>query len=164
MEKAGEIASRFPDALVVGVDTVIDLDGELIGKPEDDEDAVRILEQLRARVHHVISGIAIGGDSYPWQVHQVRTDVLMRAYDTVEVSEYVRSGEPRDKAGAYAIQGLGGSLVESYEGCFFNIVGLPVCELARLLPVFGVTLQPVEPACARPDGTACPDYRPRKVS
>ena len=133
-----------PPAIVLGADTEVVLDGRLLGKPQDAADAARILRALRDREHQVITGLAVvaaGPDLDPApETAAVTTRVRMAAYDEAAILAYVATGEPLDKAGAYAIQGAGGVLVAGYEGSYSNVVGLPLAETARLLAAFGVAV------------------------
>ena len=126
------------ETVVIGADTAVILGSGILGKPSDREDALRMLRQLRGQTHQVVTGLAIvENPSGKCAVSQVTTAVSMCAYTDREMEEYVSSGEPDDKAGAYAIQGAGGKLVESIRGCFLNVVGLPLCELSRMLLAVG---------------------------
>ena len=134
---------RWP--VVVGADTVIDLDGRVLGKPTDRGDAQAMLSALRGRDHHVLTGVAIVAprpDGRPVVTSSVaRTTVTMRAFDDDELAWYLDSGEYRDKAGAYAIQGLGSLLVEGITGSYQNVVGLPLTTVDRLLGDAGHSLR-----------------------
>jgi septum formation protein len=125
---------------VLGADTEVVLDGELLGKPHDAPHAVRMLERLRGRVHEVITGLALveAGAGGREETASVTTRVRMAGYDDEAIREYVASGEPFDKAGAYAVQGLGGRLVADVDGCYTNVVGLPVETTRRLLRRWGL--------------------------
>lgn len=128
-----------PGTLILAADTIVVLDGNVLGKPEGDEEAVRMLSSLQGRTHDVYSGIALleaGTDNRI--AASRRTKVMMKQLGDDRIRRYVASGEPRDKAGAYGIQGYGASLVESIEGCYFNVVGLPLSLLSDLLKRFGV--------------------------
>jgi septum formation protein len=135
--KAMSLAGCFSDALIVTADTVMFLDGVFLGKPVDEEDAIRMLGMLSGRVHQVYSGVA---------VYDTREDKMVSGFEVTSVSfkklsheeilGYVESGEPLDKAGAYGIQGLGGSLVERIDGSWDNVVGLPLGLLRCLLANF----------------------------
>lgn len=135
-EKAMAVASRRSDALVIGSDTVVVLDGDVLGKPGDDDDAVRMLLRLQGREHTVATGIAI---AYAGQIRSdvERVRVRFRAFDTERARAYVATGEPMDKAGAYGIQGYGAALVERIEGDYFAVMGLPVARMIRLLESLG---------------------------
>ncbi len=137
--KASAVAGSRPRSLVVGVDTIVVLDGEVFGKPRDEDEACAMLGRLAGRAHTVISGIALvesGGSSL---LDAVESRVTLRPLTPAEIREYVRTGEPMDKAGAYAIQGLGGTLIAGIAGDFFNVVGLPVKRLLDMLDSFAET-------------------------
>lgn len=122
---------------VLGADTVVTLDGAVLGKPHDRETALAMLERLSGREHEVWSGIAVAGSGEPLS-RAVCTRVRMRAIAPAEMTAYWDCGEPDGKAGAYAIQGRGAIFVESIEGSYSNVVGLPLYEAAQLLQRFGV--------------------------
>ncbi|MDX1609638.1 MAG: Maf family protein [Halofilum sp. (in: g-proteobacteria)] len=122
---------------VLGADTEVAVDGHVLGKPEDRAAALAMLERLSGREHEVWSGIALA-TAAGIESEAVRTRVRMRAVGRDEMRAYWESGEPRGKAGAYAIQGRGAMFVESIEGSYSNVVGLPLFETARLLRRFGV--------------------------
>jgi septum formation protein len=114
------------------------LDGRLLGKPRDAADAARMLRDLRGREHQVITGLAVvemGGSAGPPgpETTSVTSRVRMGEYSDAEIAAYVETGEPLDKAGGYAVQGLGGRLVAAVEGCFTNVVGLPLTTARGLL-------------------------------
>ena len=123
--------------IVLGADTIVCLDGQIYGKPIDDEDARRMLQLLSGREHFVHTGIClISGDR---RVNDVATSkVCFSKLTESDISEYTRSGEPKDKAGAYAIQGLASKFVLSVEGCYQNVVGLPVSLVYRHLKTLSV--------------------------
>ncbi len=132
--KARSCAERFPDALVLGSDTVIALDRELLGKPKDADDARAILSRLRGREHQVLTAVAlVGARDRVREQGLERVRVWMRPYPGSEMERYIAGGECRDKAGAYAIQGTGGTLVERIEGDFTATVGLPLKRVAEML-------------------------------
>ena len=126
-----------PPAIVLGADTEVVLDGRLLGKPQDAADAARILRALRDREHQVITGLAVvaaGPDLDPApETAAVTTRVRMAAYDEAAILAHIAPGEPLDKAGAYAVQGLGSRLVAAVDGCFTNVVGLPLTTTRVLL-------------------------------
>lgn len=133
--KAADVAKSQPEkALVIGADTVVVLNHEILGKPKDEADAVRMLSALSGREHSVLTGISAvrRSDGKGVSVYE-ETKVRFRALSEHEILQYVRTGEPMDKAGAYGIQGIGSLLVEKIDGDYFNVVGLPVCRLARML-------------------------------
>ncbi len=137
-EKAQWIAKQLDgETLVIGADTVVVRDGVALGKPKDVEDAVAMLLSLSGRDHQVCTGVTVcRGDRVLTQEEE--TQVTFRELTETEVRQYVSTGEPMDKAGAYGIQGLGGLLVEGIQGDYSNVVGLPVCRLGQMLKVFGV--------------------------
>jgi septum formation protein len=137
--KAQAVADRCPAALVVGADTVVAVDGHVLGKPSGSTEASDMLRLLQGRVHSVWTGLAlVHGGVRCTAADEAR--VWMRPLDGSAIEAYVRSGEPLDKAGAYAIQGRGAALVRRLEGDFFTVVGLSVAVLVTLLEGFGVRL------------------------
>lgn len=155
--KATAIAKKVQEGLVIGSDTTIAFEGSTLGKPASQENAKRMLEMLRNKKHQVISGIAII-DSSNMQIEAgtVTTSIRMRNYSDQEVNDYIATGEPMDKAGSYAIQGKGSSLVAEIDGCYNNVVGFPLCELVKLLEKFGVLANSRDSVCKLPSGDACP--------
>jgi len=143
LAKAAAVARALPaqGAVVLGADTEVVIDGELLGKPRDAADAGRILRRLRGRTHEVITGLALveAGPRGREETASVTTRVLMAGYTDEEIEAYVATGEPFDKAGAYAVQGLGGRLVAEVDGCFSNVVGLPLETTRRLLRRWGLS-------------------------
>lgn len=131
--KARAVASRRPGALVVAADTIVVLDGDVLGKPADPDEARRMLARLGGREHVVHTGIAIITPEGAEGAGVEATAVAIRALSVAEIDAYVVTGEPLDKAGAYGIQGLGAALVERVRGCYFNVMGLPVTRLLALL-------------------------------
>ncbi|MGQ9653514.1 MAG: Maf family protein [Thermodesulfobacteriota bacterium] len=136
--KAEEVGSRHPDHWVIGADTVVVLDGVILGKPRDREEACDILEMLQGRSHEVYTGLCVlrmrdGRCS----AEAVRTEVLFRGLTRREVEWYVRTGEVLDKAGAYGIQGVAGALIRRIQGSYSNVVGLPLAELVDMLRALG---------------------------
>ncbi|MFC4099978.1 Maf family protein [Paenibacillus xanthanilyticus] len=128
------------NAVIVGADTIVVLDGEVMGKPKDEEDAYRMLELLQSREHEVYSGVACvhAEDESREAVAHRMTRVRMKPLGADRIRRYIASGEPMDKAGSYAIQGLGATLVERIDGCYFNVVGLPLSLLSDMLAEFGI--------------------------
>jgi septum formation protein len=122
--------------LVLAADTVVALDGVIFGKPRDEGAARIMLRQLRGRRHAVTTAVVARRGDEHWQ-GAVAAAVTMRAYSDVEIANYVATGEPLDKAGAYAVQGLGGKLVQSVEGCLNTVIGLPLCIVAGILSQAG---------------------------
>ena len=138
VEKACAAAPE-PGTVVLGADTAVVLDGEVFGKPADRADALRMLAMLSGRRHQVMTGVAVLAASMAESVLSV-TEVTFRKIAPDEALDYWQSGEPRGKAGAYAIQGLGGTFVESIAGSYTGVVGLPVFETAELLRSAGIEL------------------------
>lgn len=125
--------------IIIGADTVVVLDGQVFGKPVDHDDAYRMLTQLSGCSHQVITGVVVvKGDSIYSDSQE--TIVKIRSLSETEIEHYVATGEPMDKAGAYAIQGIGALLVEYIEGCYSNVVGLPLVTFHRLISQAGVRL------------------------
>jgi len=131
-EKARAVLSRHPRALVLGADTIVVIDEEILGKPRDRHDAARMLRRLSGRVHRVISGVCLAGEGFE-DVASAGTTVHMLPLEENEIRAYVSTGEPLDKAGAYAIQGIASRWIDRIEGCYFNVVGLPLPLVYRLL-------------------------------
>ncbi len=132
VRKAAYISRTHPDDTVIGCDTSVIVDGEILGKPTDDEDAKRMLRLLSGKTHQVITGCAIfkGGRSISLSE---KTDVTFYPLTDQEIDDYVATKEPCDKAGAYGIQGYGSLLVKEIHGDYFNVVGLPVARLNKVL-------------------------------
>ena len=118
--------------IVLGVDTIVECDGERLGKPADVADAARMLGRLQGKTHEVVSGLCLRTPEWE-ELHRATTHVLFRPLTDAEVAHYVASGEWEGRAGGYAIQGLGASLVERIDGDYLNVVGLPGALLVRLL-------------------------------
>jgi len=139
-EKAQEVASRCPEAgrWYVGSDTVVVRDGDILGKPKSREEAAAMLRSLSGRSHLVLSGYAVH-DRRLGSTHTGlgSTRVLFRELSDSRIQGYLDTGEPFDKAGSYAIQGIGAFMVRSIEGSYTNVVGLPLCELVELLERLG---------------------------
>lgn len=131
--KAEAVARAHPDAYVLGADTVVALDGAPLGKPADRADARRMLAALSGRTHTVRTAVALVGPDGRVDEAQACTTVEFRALGMAEIEAYLDSGEPFDKAGAYAVQGGAGAFVRRLEGSYSNVVGLPVVEVAALL-------------------------------
>ena len=131
-DKARAIFERHSDNVVLGADTVVVVDDHLLEKPADRKDASRMLRLLSGRVHQVITGVCLVADRYE-QTEAEITEVLFSPLSESEIAGYVETGEPMDKAGAYAIQGLASRWVERIDGCYFNVVGLPVPRVYRMM-------------------------------
>ena len=157
-EKALAGASLRPDAIVIGGDTIVVLDGEVLGKPSGSDDAVRTLLRLSGRTHVVYSGVAVAAPGGHVHAHVERTRVTFREFDDAVARAYAATGEPLDKAGAYGIQGKGAALVSGIEGDYYNVVGLPVAGLLALLAragwhyTFGESLLHVDRSQPSEDG------------
>lgn len=130
--KAEQVAHEHPEAVVVGADTVVVLDGQIMGKPKDHEDCVRMISALSGREHEVFTGVAIVANGRTDSFYQ-RTAVRFLKLTKEEIDWYASLDEPYDKAGAYGIQGYGSLLIEGINGDYFNVMGLPVSLLARHL-------------------------------
>jgi septum formation protein len=132
-----EVANR----VVITADTTVLLDDAVLGKPRDEEHARQLLLSLRGRWHHVVTGIVVSAmldDSLEMRAASCDTPVLMRSYSEEEIAAYIATGDPMDKAGAYGIQHPQFQPTERIDGCYLNVVGLPVCTLVRLLAEFNV--------------------------
>jgi septum formation protein len=137
-------ALKLPEAagrLVITADTTVLLEGESLGKPRDKAHAAELLRTLRGRWHHVITGVVVSGEIEGKRVMQsasCTTPVLMRDYSEAEIAAYVASGDSMDKAGGYGIQHPGFQPTERIDGCYLNVVGLPLCAVTELLAEFNV--------------------------
>jgi len=134
--KAEAVASRHPGAWVLGADTVVIVDDAAVGKPADPNEAERMLETMAGRRHEVLTCIALTNGEWTEERSSV-TSVWMQPFDPVVVRSYVETGEPLDKAGAYAAQGLGAILIDRIEGDFFTVMGLPLDVVTELLDAVG---------------------------
>jgi septum formation protein len=135
-EKAHAIRARHPRNLVLGADTIVVVRGAVLGKPRDHRDARRMLRLLSGRTHQVTTAVCLAGPGFE-DTRSETTRVTMRKLGEQEIRDYVASGEPRDKAGAYAIQGRASRFVARIEGCYFNVVGLPVPLVYGMLRAHG---------------------------
>jgi septum formation protein len=132
--KCAHVAARHPDALVIAADTVVIVDGTILNKPADDAQARAFLRTLAGRTHVVVTGVVLRCDARGVALSgSERTRVTFRDLDDDEIARYVATGEGRDKAGSYAAQGIGAGLIRSVDGCFFNVVGLPVSRLLDMM-------------------------------
>ncbi len=138
-EKARAVACKYRDALIIAADTFIVFRDRLLGKPHTEKEALEMLVALNGKSHTVITGYTVL-DTASGRIfsHSVSTRVFFRKKTIAELSAYVKTGEPLDKAGAYAIQGLGSLLVRRIEGDYFNVIGLPLSSLAESLKKFGL--------------------------
>ena len=137
--KAEEIAIKHPGSAIIGADTVVEVDGTILGKPRDEADASRMLRLLSGRDHSVYTGVTVMGNGKTVSAFE-RTKVFFRPVTDREIEAYIATGEPMDKAGAYGYQGLASLFVEKIEGDYFNVIGLPLCLLGRMLAKLGVPL------------------------
>jgi septum formation protein len=130
--KAQAVAVKYPDRIVLAADTVVTLDGEVLGKPKDEREAASMLRLLSGKTHSVFTGVCIAEKG---KIKSFTESTRVKFYELTEdeIDAYVRTGEPMDKAGAYGIQGRGCLFVRSIEGDYFNVVGLPVAKVARVL-------------------------------
>jgi len=150
-EKAAEVFARHQPStapmMVLGADTVVVCDGEVMGKPADAADATRMLLLLSGRTHQVVTGVAVVWGSGSAEVAAEMTQVTMHTLSPQEVADYVAGGEPMDKAGAYAIQGYAGRWIPRIHGCYFNVVGLPLALVTSLLEAAELRMaNQIEPA------------------
>jgi septum formation protein len=140
-QKAHRVAARCKNCLVISADTVVFCHGKVLGKPSTKKQAIEMLKFLSGKAHYVITGFTvIDGDRNLEITKAVKTKVYFRKLSEKEIKHYVDSGEPMDKAGAYAIQGKGALFVKKIVGDYFNVVGLPLCELYGVLKKFGMEL------------------------
>lgn len=157
--KARAVATRHPDALVVGADTIVVLDGDVLGKPADRDEAAAMLRRLRGRPHEVLSAVTLILPSSAEITECAESRVVMRDYSDAEIQAYVDSGDPMDKAGAYAIQNHAFHPVAQIEGCYASVMGLPLCHLARAFWQAGAPLDVDVPALCRAEtGYPCAVY------
>ncbi len=138
LSKASAVAAIVDDGIVIGADTVVVCGQRVLGKPLDEDDAVNMLKLLQGTDHEVCTGIAlVDAGSGACLVGHEKTRVFFRTADEEEIRRYVATGEPDDKAGAYAVQGLAAVFISRLEGCYTNVVGLPVARLTEMLKTFG---------------------------
>lgn len=135
--KAYEVSKRYPEDVVIGADTVVFAEGKILGKPKDKKEAALMLKMLSAKDHNVFTGVSIVSKTRTDSFF-VKTKVRFYPLDSDFINRYVETGDPLDKAGAYGIQGPGSLLVESIEGDYFNVMGLPVSALAQKLAAYGI--------------------------
>lgn len=141
LQKAKDVAKNYDDAIIIAADTFVVLGNEILGKPKNKELARKMLEKLSGKAHLVITGFTIiDTKSGKTVTKSVESKVFMKKLTKEEIDAYVNTGEPLDKAGAYAVQEKGGLFVEKIEGDFFNVVGLPIFTLMQGLKKFGVNI------------------------
>jgi septum formation protein len=146
-EKAQAVLRHQPGKLVLGADTIVVVDGEILGKPRDEDDAMRMLRRLSGRTHQVITGVCLVGPALRTGNQKLETGfedtrsettlVSMATLTDEDIHSYIASGEPMDKAGAYAIQGMASRWIPRIDGDYFNVVGLPVALVHRMLQEHG---------------------------
>ncbi|HYA90726.1 MAG TPA: Maf family protein [Thermodesulfobacteriota bacterium] len=136
--KVRDVAGKYPDYWVIAADTIVYIDGSNLGKPKDREEAVQMLRRLSGQEHSVLTGFSVCHlEKMKNDKEAVRTAVRMKGLTTAEIEWYVHTGEPFDKAGGYAVQGIGAFMIESIRGSYTNVVGLPLCELIQMLSRLG---------------------------
>lgn len=140
--KAVPVSLANRDCLVLGADTIVTLDGHILGKPESADEACDMLRFLSGREHKVTTWVVLCVNGQVERSFSETTKVKFRELDDDEIQAYIATGEPYDKAGGYGIQGYGGLLVESIKGCYYNVVGLPMPSLAQHLRSFGIEVFP----------------------
>lgn len=133
LEKGQALQHKWPEHVVLSADTVVVLDGQILGKPRDPEEACRMLASLSGRWHEVYTGWALASQQHPPRKGHVRTRVRFHSLDREQIAAYVGTGDPMDKAGAYGIQDGGSLLVQDLEGDYFSVMGLPVATVCREL-------------------------------
>jgi nucleoside triphosphate pyrophosphatase len=141
LKKAQKVAESIHEGLIIGADTIVVIEGEILGKPSSPAEAIAMLSRLNGKEHSVFTGVALV--EVPGKRSMVsfsETKVQFRSLGISEIATYVATGEPLDKAGSYGIQGKGAVLVEKINGCYFNVVGLPVAKLVTMLKDFGVSI------------------------
>ena len=164
LDKARAAADGIADAVIIGADTTVALDGRLLGKPADKAEATDMLRALRAREHTVLTGVTVLDAASGRRISTSKaTTVLMRAYSDDELEAYVASGEPIDKAGAYAVQDERFRPAAEVRGCYLNVVGLPLCEVAELLDAMGIRSQVRHDWPLPADCLECPLAQRREV-
>ena len=135
--KRGKVEKQETGAVIIGADTVVVKDGKILGKPQDEEDAFKMLMSLRGRAHQVFTGVAVldieDGQVRKKILHAEKTEVFVHSMSAEEIRRYVASGEPMDKAGAYGIQGRFAAFIDGIQGDYYNVVGLPVAYVYQVL-------------------------------
>jgi len=136
--KARDVANGHPDRWVIAADTIVTINGTILGKPENREEALKMLHRLSGEEHWVLTGFSVCHlEKRKGDKEAVQTAVRMKNLTPAEMEWYVQTGEPFDKAGGYAIQGIGSFMIESIRGSYTNVVGLPLCELIQMLNRLG---------------------------
>jgi len=141
LEKAKNVSMKVRDGIIVAADTVVVLNGEVLGKPIHNEEAVSILKRLSGKTHEVITCVAImDASSGKTLAEVVRSKIKFKDLSHDDILDYVKTGESLDKAGGYGIQGIASIFVEHLDGCFYNVIGLPLSKLAEMLKIFGINV------------------------
>jgi len=141
--KALDVGGQFPNHWVIAADTIVTLNGSILGKPKSREEALEMLRRLSGQEHWVLTGFSVHHfERKKVDVEAVQTAVKMKTLTPVEMEWYVQTGEPLDKAGGYGIQGIGSFMIESIRGSYTNVVGLPLCELIQMLTRLGAIAFP----------------------
>jgi len=138
-EKAGALQEKHPEQFILGADTVVVVDQQVLGKPLDGDDALRMLRLLSGRTHQVLTAVCLLGPGKQEDIRSETTVVTFAAVTDSEIRDYIKSGDCMDKAGAYGIQGLPSRWIPKIEGDYFNVVGLPVALVWNMLRQHGVT-------------------------
>jgi septum formation protein len=141
LKKAKDVARRFPDAVIIAADTVVAAAGKIVGKPKDLKDAFRTLKSISRKPQWVYTGIAVI-DTENGKVYTAyeKTKIYMYQLTDRQIKNYFRKVSPLDKAGSFDIQGIGGLFIDRLEGCFYNVVGLPLAKLAKILARTGIEI------------------------
>ncbi len=141
LEKAKSVAGKYGNAIIIAADTFVIIREQILGKPHTREEARRMLLLLEGRTHSVITGFTVlDTDTGKKLSRSVETKVIFKKLTGLEIDAYIKTKEPLDKAGAYAIQGLGSVLVKRIDGDYFNVIGLPLCALSESLKDFGIQI------------------------
>jgi len=136
--KALDVGNRFPDHWVIGADTIVYVDGIILGKPKSREEALKMLQLMSGKEHRVLTGISVEhSNKGKGESEAVETAVRVKVLSPAEMEWYIGTGEPFDKAGGYGIQGIGSFMIESINGSYTNVVGLPLCELMQMMSRLG---------------------------
>jgi septum formation protein len=163
VSKARHVAGRHPGTAVLAADTIVVIDGTILGKPADAAEALATLQKLRGRPHEVTTAVALAIGSEVWVDHAT-TNVVMRDYSDEEISDYIATGNPFDKAGSYAIQDRRFSPVSRCEGCYCNVVGLPIILTQQLLEEADLATIDLNVPSLPPECQLCPLVEPRVVA
>lgn len=140
-DKLKQSKEQQEDTLIIGSDTIVYLDNIIMGKPQNEQEAFSMLKRLSDKAHYVMSGLSVFQLSSGKSITEYEvTRVKIKSLSDKEILNYIRTGEPMDKAGSYAIQGIGSIFVEGIEGCYFNVMGLPIFRLCRIFEHFGVAM------------------------